>query len=115
MTPRPEVLDFYRQPVWMTDPGSEGAGLLASLPGDPVALARRIQALLLHEHWAGAYGQTLSPERRGGSQLRSVREMLERLRSVEPRPAEERLVGICRHYSVFAAAALRSHGVPARA
>ncbi len=114
MTPGSAVLDFYRRPVWMTDPG-ERAALLASLPAEPAALARRIQGLLLHEHWAPAYGQTLSPARRGESQLRPVAAMLERLGTVEPRPVEERLVGICRHYSVFAAAALRAHGVPARA
>jgi hypothetical protein len=114
MTPSPQVLDFYRRPVWMTDPG-ERAALLASLPAEPRALARRIQGLLLHEHWAPAYGQTLSPERRGESQLRPVAAMLERLATVEPRPVEKRLVGVCRHYSVLAAAAFRAHGVPARA
>src|SRR5262245_33364042 len=114
MTPTAEVLDFYRQPVWMTDPGAR-AGLLGNLPAEPGALARRIQGLLLHEHWAPAYGQSLDPARRAGSQLRSVAAMLDRLETVEPRPLGERLVGVCRHFSVFAAAALRVHGVPARA
>lgn len=114
MTPSPESLDFYRRPSWMTDPGEHDA-LLAALPVEPGALARRIQGLLLHEHWAPAYGETLSPARRAESQIRPVATMLERLATVEPRPAPERLVGICRHFSVLAAAALRTHGVPARA
>jgi Transglutaminase-like superfamily len=108
------VLDFYTQPVWMTDPGDR-ARLLAALPAEPAALSQRIQGLLLHEHWAPAYGQTLSAERRSESQIRPVAEMLERLASVEPRPVEQRLVGICRHFSVLATAAFRAHGIPARA
>ena len=114
MTASRPILDYYAEPTWMTDPAERGA-LLNALPAEPAELARRIQGLLLHEHWAPAYGQTLSAERRSESQIRPVAEMLERLGSVEPRPVEQRLVGICRHFSVLATAAFRAHGIPARA
>jgi len=114
MNPSHDVLAFYRQPVWMTDAGAR-AGLLAALPSEPAQLAKRIQGVLLHEHWAPAYGQTLAPARRAESQLRTVAQMLERLGTLDARPPERRLVGVCRHFTVFAAAALRVHGIPARA
>ena len=114
MTATLPILDYYAEPTWMTEPG-EHAALLAALPADPAELARRIQGLLLHEHWAPAYGQTLSAERRSESQIRPVAQMLERLGGVEPRAVEQRLVGVCRHFSVLATAAFRAHGIPARA
>jgi hypothetical protein len=109
-----EILDFYRRPTWMTDAG-ERAALLHALPAQTAALASSVQQLLLHEHWAPAYGQALGPERRAGSQLREVAQMLAQLGTAEPRPPERRLVGVCRHFAVLSVAALRAHGVPARA
>lgn len=94
---------------------------LLELPRELPELARAVQGLLLHEHWAPAYGVTLSDERRRGSQLRSTDEMLASLvaqdaRSLAlPRPLDTRQVGVCRHFAVLTAAALRAHGVPARA
>src|SRR5262245_1643386 len=114
MNPSREVLAFYRQMVWMTDPG-ERAAELAALPSEPAELARRLQGVLLHEHWAPAYGQNLAPARRAESQLRSVAQMLERLGTLDARPPERRLVGVCRHFTVLGVAALRARGVPARA
>ena len=114
MEPSPEVLAFYRQLDWMTDPG-ERAAELAALPAEPAELARRLQGVLLHEHWAPAYGQELAPARRAESHLRSVAQMLERLGTLDARPPERRLVGVCRHFTVLGVAALRARGIPARA
>ena len=92
--------------------------MLDELPRDVAALARIVQGLLLHEHWAPAYGVALSDERRSGSQIRAVEPMLERLLG-QPltiaRPVGERLVGVCRHFSLLLVAMLRAQGVPARA
>jgi len=104
----------------MSSPGRH-EGALAELPADPAGLARVIQGLLLHEHWAPSYGVTLSDERRAQSHIRPLAEMLDRLVGEDGRPLAEareldhRLVGICRHFALFLAAALRAHGVPARA
>ena len=84
-------------------------------------LARVVQGLLLHEHFAPAYGVTLSDERRGESHIRTVERMLDRLlaqtasRSSAARPIGKRLVGVCRHFTVLLVAMLRAKGVPARA
>jgi hypothetical protein len=92
-----------------------------ALPRDVAALARAVQGLLLHEHWAPAYGVALSNERRSASHIRPVERMLDRLlaQNGQPlsvaRPVDARLVGVCRHFTVFLVAMLRAQGVPARA
>jgi len=114
------ILDFYTPPAPMTSAGRH-APLLEALPSEPAALARVVQGLLLHEHWAPSYGQDLSPERRAESHIRPVSEMLDRIlahdgrRLSEPRRLEDRVVGVCRDFTVLAVAILRTHGVPARA
>ena len=119
-SPPQHILDFYTQPAVMTSAGRY-ASLLEGLPREIGGLVRVVQGLLLHEHWALAYGVTLSDERRSESQLRPVERMLERLlaRDDRPltaaRPVETRLVGVCRHFAVLLAATLRAQGVPARA
>jgi hypothetical protein len=104
----------------MTSAGGQ-APLFEGLPREIADLAGMVQGLLLHEHWAPAYGVTLSDERRSGSQIRPVERMLERLLALDDRPltaarqVETRLVGNCRHFSVLLVAMLRARGVPARA
>jgi hypothetical protein len=95
--------------------------LFKGLPREIADLAGVVQGLLLHEHWAPAYGVTLSDERRSGSQIRPVEQMIERLLALDDRPlaaarqVETRLVGNCRHFSVLLVAMLRAQGIPARA
>jgi Transglutaminase-like superfamily len=114
-----EIRDFYRRAGSMTafPPGAE----LENLPREIAALCQTVQGLLLHEHWAPAYHETLSPRRRAESQIRPVREMIARMTDhdqrplAQPRPPGKRVVGVCRHFTVFTVAALRAQGVPARA
>ena len=76
---------------------------------------------MLHEHWAQAYKQTLTPERRAQSQVRPTEGMLDQIFALDDAPleasraAERRAVGVCRHFSVLAVAALRTKNTPARA
>ena len=115
-----EILDFYLAPGAMTSTDGH-ASLFEVLPHDMAGLVRVVQGLLLHEHFAPAYGIALSAERRGESQLRSVPQMLNRLlaRDGRPlsaaRPLDARLVGVCRHFTVLLVAMLRARRVPARA
>ena len=60
------VLDFYTQPSTMTSAGSHSRRF-DGLPRDVPGLVRVVQGLLLHEHWAPAYGAKLSDELGGGS------------------------------------------------
>ena len=112
--------DYYAVPASMTDPRRYGA-MFAELPDGVGALAGLVQGLLLHEHWAQAYGVSLSPERRKQSQIRSTERMLECLLTGDAgplrqaRPLERRLVCVCRQFAVLMAAMLRAKGVPARA
>ncbi|WP_437690296.1 transglutaminase-like domain-containing protein [Sorangium sp. So ce176] len=115
-----EILDFYTRPAAMTSAGAH-APRLDGLPRDVPSLVRVVQGLLLHQHWAQAYGVELSDERRDESHLRPVDRMLDRLLALDDRPLsaarplETRLVGVCRHFTVLLTALLRARGVPARA
>ena len=114
------MLDFYRRPATMTS-GGEHARMLDAVPRDLAGMTRVVQGLLLHEHWAPAYGVTLPDKRRSESHIRPASRMLDRLLSIDDRPltaarpVDARLVGVCRHFTVLLVAMLRAQGVPARA
>lgn len=120
MTTPQHVLDFYTRPAAMTSAGAY-APMFDGLPHQLAALARVVQGLLLHEHWAPTYGVTLSDERRSESHIRPVERMLHRLLAHDDqplcttRPVDNRLVGVCRHFTVLLVAMLRAQGIPARA
>lgn len=113
-------MEPFTQPGAMTSLGTHAAEV-ARLPSDPAALARVVQGILLHEHWAETYGVELAPERREESHLRSTESMLARVVELDPRPLaearppERRLIGTCRDFAVLHTAFLRAHGVAARA
>lgn len=115
-----EILDFYTRPAAMTSGGAH-ASRFDELPRDVPSLVRVVQGLVLHQHWARAYGVELSDERRSESHLRPLDRMLDRLFALDARPLsaarppEARLVGVCRHVTVLLTALLRAKGIPARA
>jgi hypothetical protein len=104
----------------MSDPGRHAA-LFDGLPDEPVALARTVQGLLIHQHIAPAYGVTLSRAQQSQSHVRAVEKILDEMITRDGRPlsalraATERQVGVCRHFTLLHVAMLRAHGVPARA
>lgn len=120
MPDQQQMLDFYTQPARMTEI-ARYATLADDLPEDVAGLARTVQGLLLHEHWAPAYGITLSDERRSQTHLRPAAQMLACLleqdgRSLtEARSLDERVVGTCRNFTVLFVALARAKGIPARA
>jgi Transglutaminase-like superfamily len=113
-------LDTYRTPVAMSDAGRQ-ARLFDGLPHDVGGLAQVVQGLMVHEHIAPAYGLTLSPEQHAQAHLRSVEKILEAIAAQDrkplpvARPAGERIVGVCRHFTLLHVAMLRAQGVAARA
>lgn len=113
-------MNRYLEPAAMTAPG-EYAPLLADLPRDIAALAAVSHGVMIHEHLAGAYGVTLTGERRASVHLRPVAALLGQMVAEDSRPltvAREpaaRLPGNCRHFTVLAVAMLRAQGTPARA
>lgn len=116
----PATLAFYTQPDIMTTPGRH-ADQFAQLPDDIAALAAVAQGLVVHEHWARAYGLSLSNDDRATVHIRRVADMLDHILTRDDRPLtvprtpEERFVGNCRTYTVLMVAMLRFQGIPARA
>ncbi len=104
----------------MSDAGCS-ANLLDDLPRDVGGLADVVQGLLMHEHVAPAYGLTLSADQHAQAHMRGVDEILQSVNRqdkrpvLEARPAAERVVGVCRHFTLLHVAMLRAHGVAARA
>ena len=112
--------DFYSCPGVMTNPG-EYSTLFTNLPADLSALCRVVQGMLLHVFWAERYGRKISDEEQQTLNLRSIKEKLARLRSIDDSPLtevrslEKRQIGNCRDFSLMLCSILRLQGVPARA
>ena len=112
--------EFYAEQGIVTDPG-EYRYLFNDLPDDIPSLCKIVQGLILHMHWAEAYGVKLSDERREEANLRCVIRQLKRIIELDDspltiaRPLERKVVGNCRDFAVFTTSILRHKGVPARA
>lgn len=112
--------EVYRSPIAMSDAGSKTA-LLDGLPRDVAGLAKVVQGVLIHEHVAPAYGVTLSAEQHAQAHMRGVEKMLDCIARqdgrplAQARPPGERVVGVCRHFTLLHVAMLRRQGVAARA
>jgi hypothetical protein len=114
------LLAYYASPgVFTSVEGFEEQ--VDAIPNDVASVAAAVQGLVLHDAWAPAYGVTLAPERLAEKELHSAVAMLGRATSMdarpltEPRQAEQRAVGVCRHFATLFVAFLRRKGVPARA
>ena len=114
-----EIRDYYTQQGRMTAAAPDA--LLRDAPSDIPGMVAFIQNVLMHMHWAQAYGVQLTPERRDESNLRSLKDLLASISRRDERPLgmkrspEQRGVGVCRHFSVFGVALFRRAGIPARA
>jgi Transglutaminase-like superfamily len=93
---------------------------LVGLPSDLDGLRSVVQGLLLHRDWAPAYGVVGDAIRIDEQNLRSTAEVLTRALEIcgEPiavaRQPIDRVLCICRHFTLVHTALLRSQGVPAR-
>ncbi|HEU5416454.1 MAG TPA: transglutaminase-like domain-containing protein [Streptosporangiaceae bacterium] len=120
MSVTPPTLPFYTEPGRMTSAG-QYAALLEPLPSDIGGLAEVAHGLVVHEHMAQGYGLTLTDSDRATVHLRHVDQLLGQIIARDGRPlsvAREpagRVAGNCRHFTVLTVAALRAHGIPARA
>jgi hypothetical protein len=114
-----DLLSYYAKPAALDDGGVHRA-FLATLPSEPGELVAAIQGLVLHQFWAPAYGEALTEARRQETHLRSAEDMLTCINDRMPlgaaaRPPAARMIGVCRHFTLLTVAALRAHGIPARA
>lgn len=112
-------MDFLRTPGAMTALPDHPA--LDDIPTDLSALRSVVQGLLLHRDWAPAYGVVGDAIRLDEQNLRSTAEVLHRALEICPdpvtvaRPPVDRVLCICRHFTLLHTALLRSQGVAARA
>ena len=115
-----EVLAYYTEPGPISDAGVHRDALLA-VPGDVPGLLAAVQGILVHQDLAGVYGFTMPEERRVTAHFRSTEPILGRILEEdarplsEPRTPERKLACTCRTFSLVAVAAMRVHGIPARA
>jgi len=115
-----EVLAYYTAPGPLSGAGVHRDALL-SVPGDIPGILAAVQGILVHQDLAGVYGFEMPEERRATAHFRSTEPILGRVLDedprplTEPRPPERRIACTCRTFSLVAVAAMRVHGIPARA
>jgi hypothetical protein len=116
-----DVLNYYSQSSGMTEISKDALDV-SDLPDEGVpGLVRTVQGLLVHAFWVASYGVSPAPERGEERHVRSASEILDGIRRLDDRPlsvarpAERRLICICRHFAVLMTALLRAKGIPARA
>lgn len=90
------------------------------LPAAPMELLKIVQGLVIHGDQGKLYNTTFSKRQTDEELLRTVPQMLEKLFQIDPsplsdaRPANLRLIGMCRDYSLLLLSFLRHKGIPAR-
>ena len=111
-------LEYYRQAGAMT--GLVEHPALDDMPMDLDGVRRVVQGLLLHRDWAPQYGVEGEAIRLDEENLRSTVEVLTRAFEIDARPVTvarepvDRVLTICRHFTLLHTALLRAQGVPAR-
>jgi hypothetical protein len=104
----PTTLAYYAEPGPLTTAGTSAAALPSAVP----ELLAAVRGLLTHE--PGSAGSATG-------HLRAADQIVECILAADPRPLTEtrhpdrRLAGCCRHFTLITVAALRAHGIPARA
>lgn len=111
---------YYTAQGQISHPGPF-AHLMDALPSEIPDLVASIQGLLQHIHWAPKLGVTLNRVRREEVNLRTIQNRLEKILELQDAPLNtarlltRKTVGTCRDFALLFTAALRHHGVPARA
>lgn len=110
--------DYYQAPGTMTALPEHPA--LVDLPSNLDELRCVVQGLLLHRDWAPLYGVEGNDIRIDEQNLRSTAEVLTRVLEISgesltvTREPIDRVLCICRHFTLLHTALLRSRGVSAR-
>lgn len=113
------TLDYYRKHGKMTEIGTM-KHMVKDLPQDITGIVATVQNLLIHQHWARRYGLDLEEKRKEELLLRRAEEKLIFIHQkgyqqvTDKIPLEDKMVGICRDFSVMAAALCIEAGIPAR-
>lgn len=95
--------------------------MVVGIPRDIETIVSYVQNILLHQHWSNAYGLKLSDERKKEPWIRSFEDKLIFLNNLgfnhvsDIKTNENKMISICRDFSVVSAALCREAGIPARA
>src|SRR4051794_1970408 len=109
--------EFFSEPAAMTAVPPRAA---SEVPSDLEGMRRAVQGLLVHRDWAPAYGIPADQIRANEQNLRSTSEVIARAFELRdepitvPREPIDRVLGICRHFTLLHTAFLRHNGIPAR-
>ena len=109
----------YTAPGPLTDLTTVPPAALAGLPADADGISRLAHTLIVHPF--ATPGLELPEARFADNQLRHAAQIVAAVLRLDdaplrvPRPAPQRVVGTCRHFTVLTVALLRLHGIPARA
>ncbi|WP_105615196.1 transglutaminase-like domain-containing protein [Vallitalea okinawensis] len=115
-----KILDYYKAHGRMTEIKTN-QHMVIDLPHDIKGIVLTVQNILLHQHWAKRYGIELDEENVKEPWVRSVEEKLIHLNKVgyehitDQKELKDKMISICRDFSVVAAALCREVGIPARA
>ncbi len=115
------ILDYYSTPAPMTTGGSHSRRL-RSLPEEIQPLVQAIQSLFIYDVVAKDFYNFDVPKARAGEiHIRPIEALIDRLIELDDAPltqarrVEHRVIGRCNHFVLLTVAALRAHGLPARA
>ncbi|WP_461612959.1 transglutaminase-like domain-containing protein [Clostridium sp. Marseille-QA1073] len=114
------ILKLYQEHDIMTEIKTM-KHMVTDIPKDIKTIVTYVQNILLHQHWSEVYGLELSDERKKEPFIRSFEDKLIFLNKLgfthvsEQRTNENKMISICRDFSVVAAALCREAGIPARA
>lgn len=115
-----KVLEFYRKHGIMTEIKTM-KHMVKDLPKDIKSIVWAVQNIFLHQHWAKRYGLQLEDKRNEEPWMRGVEEKLIFLNKqgyqhvLDKKQIKDKMIAICRDFSVMAAALCIEAGIPARA
>ncbi|MDR7855020.1 transglutaminase-like domain-containing protein [Tissierella sp.] len=115
-----DILKFYSEHGIMTNIETM-KHMVADIPKNISSIVSIVQNIMLHQHWAERYGVELTDKRNEEPWIRSVEEKLIFLNNrgynhvLDKKRIEDKILGICRDFSVMAAAFCIEAGIPARA
>lgn len=115
-----KVLEFYRQHGIMTEIKTM-QHMVKGLPKDIESIVLAVQNIFLHQHWAKSYGLDMEDIRKEEPRIRSVEEKLTFLNKkgyqhvLDKKQMNDKMIAICRDFSVMAVALCIEAGIPARA
>lgn len=113
-------LRFYQEHGIMTEIKTM-KDMVTNIPKDIKTIISYVQNILLHQHWSEAYGVKLSDKRKEEPFVRRFEDKLIFFKNIgynhisNKNQNVNKMIGICRDFTLAAVALFREAGIPARA